>query len=194
MVAAMRFLAAALLCFFAACGHAPAPEAPAAAAAPEGRAAGAAPVQRTLIAALRHGPPQEPFVDLGPILMSEVHDRAELTQRLQLEADRLHADGFILESEGLYDTYRVPIATARPEALSIAFAVAAALASEAPLAPSAERNPYYWVRAYRLGAQPSLQLELHALHRALLAGELEPGEYAARRLRLLREAELGSGA
>jgi len=59
------------------------------------------------VAVVRYDPPADPFFDLGPVFVEEVSDRETLQQRLQLEADRLGADGFIVESQSLESIYLV---------------------------------------------------------------------------------------
>jgi hypothetical protein len=58
------------------------------------------------IAVLRGIEPAHPFLDLGPLLVADVRSERELHDRLQLEGDRLRANGFIFEGRGLQDVYK----------------------------------------------------------------------------------------
>jgi hypothetical protein len=162
--------------------------------------------QRILVASIRSEAPDQPFVDLGPIVLRDVHTKEDLHARLQLEADRLLADGFILEGRGM-DSPRVRSWGRDTWGAVLSGLVDLAFGGE-PSASSPVGESRDYVRAYRLAPSPipagtlaadapeavririaeisTLGGQIEYLVELLLAGEIQLGEFERMREELCR--------
>jgi hypothetical protein len=153
-----------LSCLLGACVHSPAPtQVPRTEADPD------PPVERALIATVRTAPPATGYVDLGPVVLHRTSSREDIMAELQMLADLLHADGFVLESEG--QTFAGSSAnrgwswsgsSGGGSAAILFAAIALAVAAADGTARVAVADQHYYFRAYRLAKAPPPPVELDA--------------------------------
>jgi hypothetical protein len=129
--------------------------------------------------------PVRAYVDLGPILVpSEVGNRERFDKLLQLEGDRLGADGFFV-SEGDPTAFYAPGMTSPPfwsQSLGPVMVVPMAIVA---LLHKESRHPVV-LRAYTFrDLQSTTRERLMSLSRQVVLGEITVAEFEMRRTELL---------
>lgn len=136
---------------------------------PRVEAAAESRVDRALIAAVRSAPPAAGYVDLGPVVLRRANSKEDIMSELQMLADLLHADGFVLESEGRTFEGRsrggswswgASSGQGGVGLLIAAIALAVAAAEGRPSAAVADQH--YYFRAYRVAKEPPPPVALDA--------------------------------
>ena len=154
-----------LLVAASACAHSSLPT-----QVPPSEADSGSPVDRALIATVRSAPPAAGYVDLGPVVLHRANSKEDVMSELQMLADLLHADGFVLESEGR--TFDGPSrggsswfwggVSGGGEVAVIVAAIAVAVAAAQGGPSAAVADQHYYFRAYRLAKEPPPPVELDA--------------------------------
>jgi hypothetical protein len=154
-----------LLVAASACAHSSLPT-----QVPPSEADSGSPVDRALIATVRSAPPAAGYVDLGPVVLHRANSKEDVMSELQMLADLLHADGFVLESEGR--TFDGPSrggsswfwggVSGGGEVAVIVAAIGLAVAAAQGGLSAVVADQHYYFRAYRLAKEPPPPVELGA--------------------------------
>lgn len=141
--------------------------------------------------------PNRPFTDVGPIQAPDVSTEAAMRQRLQIIADELDIDGFIIETRNpmiVYGVREKGVDGARDDAFASNGADGAASEAVNALGLKTLRTVFgmkkeiIFLRAYSIAAiPPERAAELRENAQQLFKGKIKLGDMAAKQRHLLND-------